>query len=267
MRVISAYLLAVLGGNASPSAADITKILSSGESPAAGPPSAPGEGPRRPRPRGASLGTGSPRFLALDPVSSLSWRRPPLTPPKLRRGGSRPPVTRVGAGEACVGAVRVRRRPSLTRRLAKASSSSLSGRGGGRGGRLGSPGDRVRPATDQHNPALLAVGRQRRREERGDSGPRPGPRAPANSTSRAPRAVGIEAEADQVKKLLSELEGKNVEDVIKEGRDKLQSVAAVAVPAAGGAAPAAGGAGAAKKEEKAPEPESEEEEMGLDLFG
>ena len=80
-------------------------------------------------------------------------------------------------------------------------------------------------------------------------------------------SVGIEAEADQVKKLLSELEGKNVEDVIKEGRDKLQSVAAVAVPAAGGAAPAAGGAGAAKKEEKAPEPESEEEEMGLDLFG
>jgi hypothetical protein len=33
MRVISAYLLAVLGGNAAPSAADINKILGAGEDP------------------------------------------------------------------------------------------------------------------------------------------------------------------------------------------------------------------------------------------
>ena len=77
--------------------------------------------------------------------------------------------------------------------------------------------------------------------------------------------MGIEADSAAIAKLLGELEGKDVADVIAEGRDKLQSVAAVAAaPAAGGAA--AGGA-AAPAAAAAPEPESEEEEMGLDLFG
>merc|ERR1719419_338931 len=70
-------------------------------------------------------------------------------------------------------------------------------------------------------------------------------------------SVGVDAEADQIKKVISELNGKNLEELIAEGAEKLASVpsggAAAAAPAAGGdAAPAEG-----KKEEKKKE-ESEE---------
>ena len=73
-------------------------------------------------------------------------------------------------------------------------------------------------------------------------------------------AVGVEADSASVSKLLSELEGKNLEEVISQGREKLASVpsgggVAAAAPAAGGAAPAA--AAAPKKEEKK-EPTEEE---------
>ena len=63
-------------------------------------------------------------------------------------------------------------------------------------------------------------------------------------------------------KVISELQGKNLEELIAEGTKKMASVSVAAAPAAGGAAPAAG-----KKEEakKAPEPE-EEEDMGFSLF-
>ncbi|KAK6192850.1 hypothetical protein SNE40_004250 [Patella caerulea] len=81
-------------------------------------------------------------------------------------------------------------------------------------------------------------------------------------------SVGIESEADKVKKVVEELKGKKLEDLIAEGQKKLASV-----PSGGGgaAAPAAGAAAPeAAKEEKAakkPEPESEsDEDMGFGLF-
>lgn len=81
-------------------------------------------------------------------------------------------------------------------------------------------------------------------------------------------SVGIDADSEKLNKVVSELKGKNIEDLIKEGSSKLASVPSGggAAPAAGGAAPAAGGAAPeAKKPE--PEPESEEDEdMGFGLF-
>ncbi|KAJ6257731.1 hypothetical protein Dda_7519 [Drechslerella dactyloides] len=83
-------------------------------------------------------------------------------------------------------------------------------------------------------------------------------------------SVGIEADDERLDKLLSELEGKNINDLIAEGQSKLASVPS---GGGGGAAPsggaAAGGAAAAEKvEEKKEEPEEEsDDDMGLDLFG
>ena len=58
-------------------------------------------------------------------------------------------------------------------------------------------------------------------------------------------SVGIEADKTKAEKVISELKGKSIEDLIKEGSTKLASVPAAA-PA--GAAPAAA-APAAKKDE------------------
>ncbi|XP_037019001.1 60S acidic ribosomal protein P2 isoform X2 [Artibeus jamaicensis] len=85
-------------------------------------------------------------------------------------------------------------------------------------------------------------------------------------------SVGIEAEDDRLNKVISELNGKNIEDVIAQGIGKLASVptgAAVAVSAApGSAAPAAGSAPAAeeKKDEKKEESEESDDDMGFGLF-
>jgi len=91
-------------------------------------------------------------------------------------------------------------------------------------------------------------------------------------------AVGAEADETRVEKLVSELHGKNIEEIIAAGKSKLASVptggagAAAAAPAAAGA-PAAGGAApaaAAKKEEEKPKKEEKKEEsdedMGFGLF-
>ncbi|XP_025240377.1 60S acidic ribosomal protein P2 isoform X2 [Theropithecus gelada] len=83
--------------------------------------------------------------------------------------------------------------------------------------------------------------------------------------------------AKDIKKILdsviSELNGKNIEDVIAQGIGKLASVpagGAVAVSAApGSAAPAAGSAPAAaeeKKDEKKEESEESDDDMGFGLF-
>jgi large subunit ribosomal protein LP2 len=80
-------------------------------------------------------------------------------------------------------------------------------------------------------------------------------------------AAGVEAPAADVERLLKELEGKSLEDLLKAGREKLQSVpsgAVAAAPAAGGGGGGGGGGkGAEKKEE---EPEEEDEDMGFSLF-
>lgn len=79
-------------------------------------------------------------------------------------------------------------------------------------------------------------------------------------------SVGIEPESEKIEKLLSELSGKNVEELIAEGTEKLSTVPT------GGAAAAAGGAAAGASEEAAAEEEAAEEEeesdddMGFGLF-
>ncbi|AEO54369.1 hypothetical protein MYCTH_2313790 [Thermothelomyces thermophilus ATCC 42464] len=83
-------------------------------------------------------------------------------------------------------------------------------------------------------------------------------------------SVGIEADDERLQKLLSELEGKDINELIAEGTQKLASVpSGGAGAAAGGAAAAAGGAAAeAAKEEEKKEEEKEEsdEDMGFGLF-
>ncbi|KAI0860087.1 ribosomal protein 60S [Xylaria cubensis] len=83
-------------------------------------------------------------------------------------------------------------------------------------------------------------------------------------------SVGIEADDDRLETLISELKGKDINELIAEGSSKLASVPS---GGAGGAAAAGGGAaagGAAAAEEKAEEKEEEKEEsdddMGFGLF-
>ncbi|KAK9973679.1 hypothetical protein ABG768_024395 [Culter alburnus] len=88
-------------------------------------------------------------------------------------------------------------------------------------------------------------------------------------------SVGIEADDERLNKVISELNGKDINEVMNAGLSKLTSVpagGAVAVSAAaatggGGAAPA-GEAPAAeeKKEEKKEESEESDEDMGFGLF-
>ncbi|XP_040193336.1 60S acidic ribosomal protein P2-like [Rana temporaria] len=82
-------------------------------------------------------------------------------------------------------------------------------------------------------------------------------------------SVGIEADQDRLDKIISELGGKNVDDLINNGLSKLCSVpsggavsaaAPASAPAAGAAAPAA------KKEEVKEESEESDEDMGFGLF-
>ncbi|KAL5343928.1 60s acidic ribosomal protein-domain-containing protein [Aspergillus crustosus] len=80
-------------------------------------------------------------------------------------------------------------------------------------------------------------------------------------------SVGIDAEEDRLEKLLAELQGKDINELIAEGSTKLASVPS---GGAGGAAPAAaaGGAAAAEApaEEKEEEKEESDEDMGFGLF-
>mmetsp|Transcript_26984 Transcript_26984/g.26052 ORF Transcript_26984/g.26052 Transcript_26984/m.26052 type:complete len:112 (+) Transcript_26984:64-399(+) len=82
-------------------------------------------------------------------------------------------------------------------------------------------------------------------------------------------SVGIEADAVRLDAVIKALDGKKVEDLIKEGSELLTSVPSggaapvAAAPAAGGAAPAAGG----KKDEKpADDDEESDGDMGFGLF-
>ncbi|KAI9869046.1 MAG: 60S acidic ribosomal protein P2 [Trichoglossum hirsutum] len=83
-------------------------------------------------------------------------------------------------------------------------------------------------------------------------------------------SVGIEADDDRLKTLISELKGKDVSELIAEGSSKLASVptGGAGGAATGGAAAAAGGAPAAeeKAEEKEEEKEESDEDMGFGLF-
>jgi len=80
--------------------------------------------------------------------------------------------------------------------------------------------------------------------------------------------VGIECDGEKIDLVVKELAGKNIEELIAEGSEKLASMpaggggAAPAAAAAGGAAPAE-----AKEEKKEEEPEEEsDDDMGFGLF-
>ncbi|KAM3871726.1 large ribosomal subunit protein P2-like [Diretmus argenteus] len=86
-------------------------------------------------------------------------------------------------------------------------------------------------------------------------------------------SVGIEAEHERLNKVISELNGKDIEEVLNAGMSKLVFVpagGAVAVSATSGSAAGApeGAAPAAeeKKEEKKAESEDSEEDMGFGLL-
>ncbi|KAH6969611.1 hypothetical protein HG530_005310 [Fusarium avenaceum] len=80
-------------------------------------------------------------------------------------------------------------------------------------------------------------------------------------------SVGIEADSDRLDTLISELKGKNVNDLIAEGSEKLASVPSGGAAASSGGAAAAGGAAEeAKVEEKEEEKEESDEDMGFGLF-
>nr|CAD7257471.1 unnamed protein product [Timema shepardi]CAD7567380.1 unnamed protein product [Timema californicum] len=84
-------------------------------------------------------------------------------------------------------------------------------------------------------------------------------------------SVGIESDSEKLKLVIGQLKGKNIEDVIAAGREKLATM-----PSGGGAAPiaaaVAGPAAAAapekeeKKAEKKEDTESEDDDMGFGLF-
>ncbi|KAK1922772.1 putative 60S acidic ribosomal protein P2 [Papiliotrema laurentii] len=81
--------------------------------------------------------------------------------------------------------------------------------------------------------------------------------------------VGIESEDARIEKLIAELEGKDINELIAEGSSKLASVPSGGA-AAGGAAPsaaaAAGGDAPAAEEKKEAEKEESDDDMGFGLF-
>ncbi|KAI0050972.1 ribosomal protein 60S [Auriscalpium vulgare] len=83
-------------------------------------------------------------------------------------------------------------------------------------------------------------------------------------------AVGIEADEDRLSSLISELKGKDINELIAEGSGKLASVPSGggggAVSAAGGAAPAAAKAEEKAEEKKEEEKEESDDDMGFGLF-
>jgi len=102
----------------------------------------------------------------------------------------------------------------------------------------------------------------------------------ANPTAEDVKAVlaagGVEADDERLAKLISELEGKSIDQLIAEGAGKMSSVpsggAAIGGGAASGGAAAAASGGAAEeeapKEEEKKEEEKEEsdDDMGFGLF-
>ena len=81
-------------------------------------------------------------------------------------------------------------------------------------------------------------------------------------------SVGVEYNPEQSKKVVSELSGKNIEELIQQGTEKLATISAGGGGGGSVAAPAAASESKAeeKKEEKKEEEEEEDEDMGFSLF-
>ena len=80
-------------------------------------------------------------------------------------------------------------------------------------------------------------------------------------------SVGVEVDKKNLDIVVAQLKGKNVEEVMEEGRKLMADVPAGGGGGAVAAAPAAAAAAEAPKKEKTPEPsEDSDEDMGLGLF-
>nr|ANM86177.1 60S acidic ribosomal protein P2-1 [Stygiella incarcerata] len=81
-------------------------------------------------------------------------------------------------------------------------------------------------------------------------------------------SVGVDAEEEMLDKLMSELQGKSLEEVIEAGRSKMSSVPMGGAVAASGAAVAASTEEKPEEEAKVEEEEEEEsdDDMGFGLF-
>ncbi len=84
----------------------------------------------------------------------------------------------------------------------------------------------------------------------------------AKDVSNILSSVGAEVDDEEVNKVIEQLAGKDIDDLIKQGKEKLAAVPGGSAPAAGGAAPAAA-AGGAKKEEEKPAEKPKEESGGV----
>lgn len=79
-------------------------------------------------------------------------------------------------------------------------------------------------------------------------------------------SVGVDADDEKVNMVVKELAGKNIEELIEAGKDKLGTMPAAGAAPAAAAAPAGGAAApAAAKKEEEPE-EEEDDDMGFGLF-
>lgn len=88
----------------------------------------------------------------------------------------------------------------------------------------------------------------------------------ADDVSSALSSVGIESDTDSLSKLIAELEGKDLNEVLAAGKDMLAQFGGGG--GSGGAGGAAGGDEAgAEKEEEAPEEEEMDLGGGMDMFG
>eukprot|EP00761_Pharyngomonas_kirbyi_P003270 gb/GECH01003274.1/.p1 GENE.gb/GECH01003274.1/~~gb/GECH01003274.1/.p1 ORF type:complete len:103 (+),score=43.24 gb/GECH01003274.1/:1-309(+) len=84
----------------------------------------------------------------------------------------------------------------------------------------------------------------------------------ADNVKKILSAVGAEIDNDRLQSLFKEIEGKDVKELIENGKEKMATL-----PAAG-AAPGGKAGGESKQEEEEEEEEEEsDEDMGLDLFG
>ena len=84
--------------------------------------------------------------------------------------------------------------------------------------------------------------------------------------------AGIEVDTERLEKLIGELAGKDINELVELGKEKLMPMGSGGGGGGGGAAPAAAAAGGAapaaeKKAEKPKEEEVDPMEGGMDMFG
>ncbi|KAJ1666361.1 60S acidic ribosomal protein P2 [Coemansia sp. RSA 1813] len=88
----------------------------------------------------------------------------------------------------------------------------------------------------------------------------------ADAITKVVSAGGVDVDSERINKLLSALEGKEIEELIAEGSSKLASVPSGGAAAPAGGAAAGGAAGAAAEEKPAEEEEESDDDMGFGLF-